>query len=348
MSGIIGAAGAAQTLSLAAMEEASRQGKRDTDIEHLLLALALSDRPAGSALRACGVSLSAVRRAIRDQEAAELAALGMSVRMPEPGRIVFHETSGYAWTRRAEALLSSAASARSDSEGAGYTERVLTLLLVEPSGRVSDVLARCGTSTAEVRLALAGDTGKIPAASSARARMELDVAGAAGTRGWVSGTSEVFVPAVPADVWALLVDPLRIPEWFPAIGTVSGLAEDKGLEDNESSRRWWALAPTTRPDGKSIRVREQFRRRTVQMIEARAGESVRWRFEFPDAARAGTQDIVCDLREDAGGTRVRLTALWARPQGWCRLVGVLLSGPRRLVIWLNLFQIGGALSRAFR
>ena len=66
MSKLTRAAATAHTLSLAAMEEASRYGTRDAGIEHLLLALTLDADLGGQVLRSLGLGLDRVRAAYRD------------------------------------------------------------------------------------------------------------------------------------------------------------------------------------------------------------------------------------------------------------------------------------------
>lgn len=51
MNKLVRAAQTSQSLSLAAMEEASRLGLREADIDHLFLALVINDQSAGRALR---------------------------------------------------------------------------------------------------------------------------------------------------------------------------------------------------------------------------------------------------------------------------------------------------------
>ena len=95
MSKFVQAAQTSQVLSLTALEEASRQGLREADIEHLFLALVLSDQVAGRVLREMGIGIDDARRAVREQHDAQLASLGVRAVLPDPGRIVFHETDGY-------------------------------------------------------------------------------------------------------------------------------------------------------------------------------------------------------------------------------------------------------------
>src|SRR5690606_41760640 len=92
MSRFLSMAATMQTLSLAAMEEASREGRREADIEHLLLALTLNEQTAGQVLRRKGVTLEAVRTAVAAQHARQLSSLGVTTDAGQPGRIGFHET----------------------------------------------------------------------------------------------------------------------------------------------------------------------------------------------------------------------------------------------------------------
>ena len=58
------AAATMHTLSLAAMEEASRLGVHDADIDHLLLALTLDADTGGQVLRRAGIRLDTARAAV--------------------------------------------------------------------------------------------------------------------------------------------------------------------------------------------------------------------------------------------------------------------------------------------
>ncbi len=57
-----------QSLSLAAMEEASRRGLRTADLDNLFLALVLDDQSAGRALRNFGVTITSVRAAVEGSD----------------------------------------------------------------------------------------------------------------------------------------------------------------------------------------------------------------------------------------------------------------------------------------
>ncbi len=104
MSKFTDAAATSHTLSIAAMEEASRVGQRTADIDHLFIALVLNEQTAGQVLRSLGITLSAARDAVDKQHAEQLAALGVQA-VAEPGKIVFHETRGCEWQERAVELI---------------------------------------------------------------------------------------------------------------------------------------------------------------------------------------------------------------------------------------------------
>ena len=85
MNKFVRAAQTSHSLSLAAMEEASREGLRAADIEHMFLALVIDAQPAGHALRSLGIDLDSARRAVKEQHDAQLASLGIEASFPEAG-----------------------------------------------------------------------------------------------------------------------------------------------------------------------------------------------------------------------------------------------------------------------
>lgn len=104
------AAATSQALSITAMEEASRFSQRTADLDHLFLALVLSEQTAGQLLRDMGVTLGAARQAVADTHSSQLASLGIHAELPQADRITFHESGGYEWSERASAILSAATS----------------------------------------------------------------------------------------------------------------------------------------------------------------------------------------------------------------------------------------------
>lgn len=318
-----------QSLSLAAMEEASRLGLREADIEHLFLALVINDQPAGRALRELGINIDSARLAVTEQHNEQLAALGVEASFPEAGQIVFHETNGYEWSRRARDLI-----ANSSGKGkAGDASAVLRELVAEPSGLISDVLGRLGTTPGAV-LELLDELGS-PAHTTTSAATQV-------TRRTM-GSVETFVSAPMEEVWALLADPARIPEWETSIGAV----DDTGQAPTPGTT--WAGAASTRyPDGRPLKIKPQFRRRSIDLVTARRPGTIAWSFGYPDIARSNSVLTEFALRSTAGGTQVQIIRSWSRRRGWRGLIAFPLRPIQKLLLWITLFQIGSAISRTFR
>ncbi|WP_461169401.1 SRPBCC family protein [Arthrobacter sp. Z1-15] len=318
-----------QTLSLTAMEEASRRGLREADLEDMFLALVLNDQPAGQVLRDAGISIHSARTAVEAYQKDQIASLGITAELPPPGDIVFHETGGYAWSRRASDLLG-----RAGQKGrTGDASAVLRELLNEPSGLITGVLQRLGTAPAKILAEL----------ERTESSIESPKKPAAGSRGEATGSFEAFVPAPVEDVWALLSDPARIPEWEPGIGSV----EDTG-GPLLPGHTWTAHATLTSPDGKPLKVHEKFRHREIELLEARPPAQVTWHFTFPDT-RASRPTVICfELAPATGGTQVSITLTWFRHQGWRAMIGTLLAPLQRFLVWIKLSQIGSSVSRVFR
>lgn len=322
MSRFTDAAAAMHTLSLAAMEEASREGIRDADVEHLLLALTLDASSAGHVLRGLGITLEAARDAVTAERSSQLATLGVRADAPADARIVFHETNGYEWTDRAVAVLSRASNRSADEPSSA----VLRTLLAEPSGTITALLHRLGVEPTEVEDRL----------DMADAIRRPEPVRADGPR----GTLSAFVPAPPADVWALVSDPHRLPDWDSVVGTVAPAAA--GAEE------WDAAAPTTTREGKPLRIREDLRRIRLRREQVDAPHAVTWRMTYPDARAANERVVRFALEHAAGGTQVRIDAGWERGRRRRSLLGWMLRPLARLSLFFQLAQISSGLSRAFR
>ncbi|MBG0717205.1 MULTISPECIES: SRPBCC family protein [Microbacteriaceae] len=329
MSKFTRAAQTSQSLSLAAMEEASRMGRREADIDHMFLALVISDQSAGRVLREIGIDLDAARLAVEEQHEAQLASLGIDASFPAPGRIVFQETDGYQWSKRASDLI-----ARSGGkEREGDAAAVLRELVIEPSGLILDILQRLGTTPAEVMGRLDHADATLPEATPRRPQ----------EKGRVSGTTEAFVPASVDQVWEFLTDPSRVPDWEVSVGSI-----DATDESARPGMLWQGRAPQARPDGKPLKIKPQFHRRTIELVKAEQPAHVVWQFTYPDATHRGPTLTTFDLASTAGGTQVTITTSWARSTGWRRIVGLPMRPLLKFVIWIGLFQTGSAISRAFR
>lgn len=336
MSKFARAAATSQTLSLTAMEEASRMGQREPDVEHLLLALTLSEQAAGHVLRSHGVTLEATRKAIAEQRSLSLQSIGIDLPAPDGGRITFHETNGYEWSKRAFDIITRASKGRNDGDAAA----VLAELLTEPSGLIEELLQRLGTSPAALISHLADAK-----ESSAPATPSTSATPADTLPDSKHGSTEVFVPAPIEEVWALLVNPQRMSEWEPLTGGV--IAPDI-TGDAMVGASWMTIPPTEWPDGKTVRVRRGSERRRVELVAGVPGSSISWRFTYPDLGRSNSYQLCIALSATTGGTRLGITLAWRRSRGWRRAVGFMLAPLQRFAIWMQLRQFAGGISRAFR
>lgn len=329
MNKFVRAAQTSQSLSLAAMEEASRAGLRVADLEHLFLALVISDQPAGRSLRSMGIDIAGARRAVEEAHAAQLASLGIEASFPEAGRIVFHETDGYEWSKRASDVVARSVDKNKDGDAAA----VLRELVSEPSGLIADILNRLGTTPRAVLEHL--DQFDAPAGRTATRPAKM--------KGRASGSIEAFVPAPIDEVWTLLADPARIPDWEMSVGSI-----DDAVRDFTPGTVWHGIAPAQRPDGKPLSVKPGFRRRGIELVSAHQPERIAWSFTYPDAPQSNAVLTEFTLVNTTGGTQVRITKSWARRQGWRSLVAFPLRPIQKFIVWITLFQTGGAVSRAFR
>ncbi|MBK0422747.1 SRPBCC family protein [Leucobacter sp. CSA2] len=330
MSNFTSAAAASHTLSVTAMEEASREGERRAGIEHLFLALVLDSGDAGTALRSLGITLDAAREAVAAQHDSQLAELGIRAETPGPNRIVFHETDGYEWTEPAQDVFKSASS----GSKWGTSDQVLRELIVEPSGFIEFLLARLGVSADAV-------LGRLDQLREASAT-QLPAAAHRLTR-----TSTAFVPASPAEVWGLLSHPERMPEWEPNTGLVEDLPEKA-----RPGAEWIAHARLSRPDGKPLKVREDRRWSRVELVDLAPESLIEWRFTWPESPNSNTMRLRIGLEPAAGGTQLELTVQWERsPHAKAPKLRVLRGLARplmRYAMWLQLMQLGGSIGRVFR
>ena len=244
---------------------------------------------------------------------------------------MFHQTGGYEWDEPSLEVLRRASSGSQRGDAAA----VLRELLDEPSGLIENLLQRLGVEPETIRLRLS-EVELLPAATLNQRPPGKGL----------SGTSESFVPAPIEQVWALLADPTRPPEWDPSIGSV---VPDTAGHSCASGEEFLALARSERPDGKPIRVSPKYRRQRVELLDQDEPSRIAWRFSYPDAERANSRGISVALEPAAGGTHLRISLSWDRaanqrfsPLGW------LLRPLARFSIWMQLSQLGGTISRAFR
>ena len=112
---------------------------------------------------------------------------------------------------------------------------------------------------------------------------------------------ETVVQATPEEVWGLVSDPARLPQWWPGVTRVE-----------EASADAWTTVLSS-PQGKSVRI-------DYSRVEAESKRRVVWRQEveespFERILASATTEIA--LAEEDGGTRVTVS-LDQRPRGWAR------------------------------
>lgn len=329
MSKFTDAAATSHTLSLMAMEEASRVGQRTADIDHLLIALVLNEQTAGQVLRSLGITLDSARDAVEEQHAEQLAALGVQA-APKPGAIVFHETGGYEWADRTVELIRRA----SEGDKRGDASAVLRELVSEPSGMIDAILHRLATAPGAVIAKL--DEAERYTAHRPQRAVRADT---------LSGASEAFVPASPDQVWELLTAPSRMPEWEPSIGSVEHPPTTARVGDT-----WTVCARTERPDGKSIPVKPGFVTQQIELVALEESRLIEWRFTYPEAPQANARRVRIELEPAAGGAQLHLALAWERNPNRTRrpFLGFIMRPVFRLVLWMQLSQLGSGISRAFR
>lgn len=330
MNKFIRAAQTSQSLSLAAMEEASRFGLREAGIEHLFLALVLNEQSAGRALRELGIGIDNARLAVVEQHNEQLAALGVEASFPAAGQIVFHQTDGYGWSPRARDLIAKAGG----KNKAGDAAAVLRELVAEPSGLISDILGRLGTTSGTLLEVL--DEAESPNGNPTTAL--------ATEKGRATMSIETFVPASLDEVWNFLADPEQIPQWDSSIGAVNQIAGHSPIP----GALWEGTAPTSYPDGKPAQIKPRFRRRRIELVTAQPPGRISWNFGYPDVARNNPVMMDFFLISATGGTQIHITKTWSRSPGWRNLLARPLRPIQKFLLWISLFQTGSAISRSFR
>ncbi|OWP22369.1 hypothetical protein CBF90_05470 [Microbacterium sp. AISO3] len=317
-------------LSLAGAEEASRLGEQNGDIDHLLLALTINEQVAGQVLRALGASLERTRAAVEQQHSDQLASLGVQAAMPGPGRITYHERGEFAWNDRALDVLRRAGQGGKRGDAAA----VLRELVDEGSGLVEAILQRLDTSPQQVR-ELLDQAERYPALPTRVADNGRSI----------SGAGAAHIPAPVAEVWALLSDPARMPEWDLGFGRVDDLPATAA-----PGTAWTAYALETAPNGKPQRINPERRRARIELIESEPATAIEWVTTWPDSPTSNRRRMRIELEPAAGGTRLLVRQAWERtasrrglpPLRW--VMRPLYS----FAIWLQISQIGASIGRVFR
>jgi uncharacterized protein YndB with AHSA1/START domain len=113
---------------------------------------------------------------------------------------------------------------------------------------------------------------------------------------------ELTLSAAPADVWRVVSDPARLPQWWPGVSRVE-----------EASPEAWTKVLTS-SQGKTVRA-------DYTRLEADDARRLLWRHEvegspFERILARSTTEIV--LEPENGRTRVAI-AVSQQPRGWARL-----------------------------
>jgi len=113
---------------------------------------------------------------------------------------------------------------------------------------------------------------------------------------------ELTLSAAPADVWRVVSDPDRLPQWWPGVSRVE-----------EASPEAWTKVLTS-SQGKTVRA-------DYTRLEADEARRLLWRHEvegspFERILARSTTEIV--LEPENGRTRVAI-AVSQQPRGWARL-----------------------------
>lgn len=311
-----------QRVSIAAKEEASRYDLPEIDVDHLLLALLVGGSPAGVLLREQGATLAEVRRATEQVRADHIARLGIVAPSVAPRPIRDPALGDNGWTPRALKVVSG----NNDRDELG----LLVGLLDEPTGLAVEVLVEAGIDPDALRAALAE---RRAAALPGRPTGFPDP-------DWSAYSHTGFAPAPVAEVWALVANPLRRPEWDPTIGTVELVAPDV----------WETTAARTGPDGRPLRRRPDYDRAHHRLTAYEPETLVEWEVTLPDqrGTRSGRQRLTVRLRPETGGTTLELTLGWPRRTDRGRLRQTLLRPAHRAVATMTLVQYAASISRTLR
>ncbi|MGU3357993.1 Clp protease N-terminal domain-containing protein [Microbacterium sp. M4A5_1d] len=317
-------------LSLAGAEEASRLGEQSGDIDHLLLALTINEQVAGEVLRALGADLERTRAAVEQQHADQLASLGVQAAMPGPGRITYHERGEFAWNDRALDVLRRAGQGGKRGDAAA----VLRELVDEGSGLIEAILQRLDTSPQQVR-ELLDQAERYPALPTR----------AADNGRSLSGAGAVHVPAAVTDVWALLNDPARMPEWDLLFGRVDDLPDDAA-----PGATWTAYALETAPNGKPQRINPERRRARIELVDSEPTTAIEWITTWPDSPTSNKRRMRIELEPAAGGTRLLIRHAWERTSSrrGIPLLRWVMRPLYSFAIWLQISQTGASIGRVFR
>lgn len=299
-----------QRLALTAAEEAQRFGRLKVDVEHVFLALIVSQTDAGRVLRARGVTLDQARRAVQAEHAHRTAALGVGDVQVPPRPIPAAGPGDIDWNERTLSLFS-----RSGGDGTGTT--LLRALIDDPGELVSAVLGRLGI-----------DPHTVIATAEAAGTPNRHGDSSVSSPGPEGVSYDAFIPALRGRVWELIDSSERRPEWDTAVGSIEPAGPHRwiGRASAESRTRW--------------RVPRRARTRSITLIDREESNLVEWEITFPRTRTSRSERLRVELTDQPGGTGIRLTLRPVGTRRWGPLTRFLATG--------ELTRIASGISRTFR
>lgn len=323
MSKISDAFALSQRLSIAAGEECARLGNPEIDVEHLFLALLVTDGSAGRVLRGLGITVVSGRAAVAQVHAERLAVLGISSPSLPAARTDPALVGELRWSPRGLAVMRSVPDYSDDLS-------FLTALVEEPGGFVRDVLGALGFDSRQVRDAIAAG----PSTGGERTPPhDLST-----EQGWRSVSHQAFAPAPVDAVWDLVSTPDRRLEW-DSLQVASAHPRGDELVDLEGT--------TTRADGRRLRVRADRVRMQQRLLASEPQRHIEWEISWPDRGPgAPVQRFAVWLEPVGGGTQLRLRSRWRRRTGMSGLLRSPLLPLLRFAFKQQLVARAAGISRA--
>ncbi len=290
-------------LMTAATDEAARLGHGDVDVDHVLLALLVTGGRSTGVLSRAGLDLSAARTAMAEVQRQDLASLGVPVPVPPPlaGRAPGVGTAALPWSDRARRALA-------PLPDGGPDTAVLVAVLSDEGSPARRLLEQAGVDADGVLAAalVAGGPADPGPDREADARART-----------TTHTRTVAVPR--ADLWAVVSDPRRRPDWDDSVAVVRSL-------DDGSFETLDALARTLAAPGEPIEDPGLVSRHHVTARDD--GRLIEWETRYP--RRGHTEWLRVELEDAGTGTRLTIRHAFSRTAGLRRLLSAVYAWTTRL------------------
>jgi hypothetical protein len=279
-------------LVTAANDEAARAGHGAVDVDHLLLALLVSGGAATQILSRAGLDLATARTALVEVQRQDLSSLGVST--PVPPALARHTygvaTAALPWSGRARRALAT-------SIEEGPDTKVLRAVLDDAHGPARRLLEQAGIdASAVLTAALAPGHPAGPGSLAPE-----------GSRNWTSShTRTVAVPRT--DLWRVVRDPRRRPEWDDSVASVQ-VRDERSFQTLDVLAR--TLAGPDRP------IEDPGLVSTHLVTDRQEGRLVEWETRYPH--RGHTEWFRVELEDDGAGSRLTLRSAFSPPRGFLGL-----------------------------